>query len=112
MPENHSLFFQELSPKTVTLLAGLPRGVQPKGLIQQYPRILNRVAELWEMPIRCEKYIDELLFDTRGGSRQGFAPEVAFEISYLKALVSDFIERRKKALNPNYVNVWDQVSRD
>lgn len=98
-----------LRPETIIWLTQLPRNVQPNGLVQNFPRIANRIAELWEMPLRCEKYIDELLFDTRDNKRQGFPPQIAFEISYLKALISDIMERRRQALNPNYVNVWDGI---
>ena len=85
----------------MTWLAQLPRGVQPNKLVQNFPRIVNRIAERWAMPVRCEKYMDELLFDTRNGQRQGFAPDIVFEISYLKSLISDIIERRRRAFNPN-----------
>jgi hypothetical protein len=51
----------------------------------------------------------ELLFATRDNKRQGFPPEIAFQISYLKALISYIMERRKQALNPNYVNVWNDI---
>ena len=101
---------EKLRDETITWLAQLPRNVQPTALVDQFPRIANRIAELWEMPLRCEKYVDELLFDTRDNSRQGFPPEVAFEISYLKALISDIMDRRRKALNPNYVNVWNGIA--
>ena len=101
---------EKLRDETVTWLAQLPRDVQPNALVQHFPRIINRIAELWETPLRCEKYLDELLFETRNNTRQGFPPQIAFEISYLKALMTDIIENRKKALNPNYVNVWNGVA--
>src|SRR6476620_3915509 len=100
---------EELRQETITWLRHLPRNVQPNSLVQQFPRIANRIAELWEMPLRCEKYLDELIFDTRNNTRQGFPAQIAFEISYLKALVSDIMERRRRALNPNYVNVWNNI---
>jgi hypothetical protein len=84
--------------------------VEPNALVQHFPRIANRIAELWETPLRCEKYLEELLFDTRNNTRQGFPAQIAFEISYLKSLMSDIMERRRKALNPNYVNVWNGVA--
>ena len=101
---------EKLRDETITWLAQLPRNVQPTALVEQFPRIANRIAELWAMPLRCEKYVDELLFDTRDNTRQGFPPQVAFEISYLKALISDIMERRRQALNPNYVNVWNGIA--
>ena len=90
-------------------LAQLPRNVRPNLLMLKYPRIVNRVASLWSRPVQCEKYLDELLFDTRDGTRQGFPAAIAFELSYLKTLVHDLIMQRRIANNPNYVNIWDQT---
>ena len=104
-----STSIEVLRPETVTWLGQLPRNVQPNSLVQDFPRIANRIAELWGTPLRCEKYLDELLFDTRDNKRQGFPPQIAFEISYLKAVISDIMERRRQALNPNYVNVWNDI---
>ena len=98
-----------LRPETVAWLGQLPRNVHPNALVQNFPRIANRIAQLWETPLRCEKYLDELLFDTRDNNRKGFPPEIAFQISYLKALISHIMECRKQALNPNYVNVWNDI---
>jgi hypothetical protein len=108
-PMSPSTSIEELHPETVIWLAQLPRNVQPNALVQHFPRIVNRIAELWKTPLRCEKYLEELLFDTRNNTRQGFPPQIAFEISYLKALMSDIMERRRQALNPNYVNVWNGI---
>lgn len=53
----------------------------PYLLEQRYPRILNRIAELWREP-QLDHYFEELLVDRRGG-RQGFAADV---MSHLMAL--------------------------
>jgi len=90
-------------------LALLPRNVRPNLLLLKFPRIINRIAALWPRPMQCEKYLDELLFDTRDGTRQGFPAAIAFELSYLKTLVSDLIAQRRIAANPDYVNVWEQT---
>jgi hypothetical protein len=105
-----STSIEELRHETVTWLAQLPCNVQPNALVQHFPRIANRIAALWETPLRCEKYLDELLFDTRNGKRQGFALKIAFEISNVKALMSESMECRRQALKPNHVNVWNHVS--
>lgn len=61
----------------------LPKEVQPGSLIQRFPRIVNRLSELWPRPAQCEKYLDALIMDHRG-SRKGFPPDVAAEIALLK----------------------------
>lgn len=100
---------ETLSDEAAQWLAQLPNNVQPNALLQKFPRIVNRIAALWGKPLQCEKYLNELIFDTREGTRQGFPPEVAFEISCLKALVNDALEKRRAEHNPNYVNVWLDV---
>ncbi len=56
----------------------------PKQLDARYPRILDRVAQLWGTS-QIDSYLQELLLDNRGG-RQGFAPEVMTELMFLQAL--------------------------
>lgn len=73
----------DLSPVTFKWLAALPREVRPNSLAKQFPRIANRLAEIWKRPLQCERYIDDLMIDLRGG-RQGFPPSVAAEIAALK----------------------------
>jgi hypothetical protein len=107
MSENYLQRSHAISPRAAAWLAQLPRGVQLNALVQNYPRIINRLAELWELPRHCKDYLDDLIFDTRDGSRQGFQPEVAFEIAHLKALITDIIERKNQSRNPMYVNIWE-----
>ncbi|HYD60098.1 MAG TPA: hypothetical protein VEC35_07070 [Noviherbaspirillum sp.] len=73
----------DLSPIAFKWLAALPREVRPNSLARQFPRIANRLAEIWKRPLQCERYIDDLMIDLRGG-RQGFPPAVAAEIAALK----------------------------
>lgn len=61
----------------------LPAEVRPKQLVIQYPRIANKLAELWGHPIACEKYFNDLMLDERG-TRQGFPPLVALELTSLQ----------------------------
>ena len=79
-------------------IAQLPAEVRPKSLIIQYPRIANRLAELWRHPIACEKYLNELMIDGRG-DRQGFPSEVAQELAALQ------IYFNKHVLPPHFT-VW------
>lgn len=77
---------EELHIETRSWLAHLPRNVEPKALVAQFPRLANDIARLWNDAAACGKLIDNLLFGTRNGTREGFPYEVAFELSYLKAL--------------------------
>lgn len=74
---------QELDSHTFKWLASLPKEARPNALARQYPRIVNRVAEIWKRPLQCERYLDELMLDMRG-DRQGFPPGVAAEVAALK----------------------------
>ncbi len=73
----------ELSEQAWQWLDALPQQIQPGGLVQRFPRITNKLAELWRRPAQCEKYLDALILDHRG-SRKGFPPDVANEIASLK----------------------------
>lgn len=79
---NHVL--PDLSAATFKWIASMPPKLRPFQLARQFPRIANRIAETWSRPEICERYLDELIMDSRGG-RKGFPPEVATEIAALKA---------------------------
>lgn len=72
-----------VNSEVMAWLSSLPPEVRPRGLAIHYPRIFNKIAELWNRPLLCEKYLDELLMDERG-TRQGFPPDVAAELTVLK----------------------------
>ncbi len=65
-------------------LDSLPPEVQPGGLVQLFPRIANKLAEIWNRPHQCERYLDALVLDNRG-DRKGFPLDVAVELGKLKA---------------------------
>jgi hypothetical protein len=62
---------------------------EPVGLAERFPRVLDRVVELWGTG-ECLKLLNGLLLDDRGGSRQGFDFLVGEEISFLR----DILDRR------------------
>ncbi|WP_027467915.1 ankyrin repeat domain-containing protein [Deefgea rivuli] len=51
---------------------------KPQLLIEHYPRIAERVAQMWGRETLVV-FLNELLFDTRG-DREGFPPDVAHEL--------------------------------
>lgn len=74
---------QDLTPNTFKWLASFPKEKRPSALALQFPRIANRLAEIWKRPLQCERYLDDLMLDRRGG-RQGFPNDVAADIAKLK----------------------------
>ncbi len=73
----------KVNKEVMAWLTALPPEVRPRALAIHYPRIFNKIAELWGRPLLCEKYLDELLMDERG-TRKGFPPDVAAELTVLK----------------------------
>jgi hypothetical protein len=67
----------------------LPGEIQPRGLLQRFPRIANKLARLWGDGEAVADYLDHLLVDERG-KRQGFPPDVHNELLNLR----DYIEGR------------------
>jgi len=53
-------------------------------LAYSFPRIANRLCELWSQPLRCVDCLADLLI-VREGSRQGFPVPVATDIFRLSA---------------------------
>ena len=64
----------------------------PYALDHQFPRIVNKIVTLWGEP-EAETYFSELLMDSRGGTRQGFPPEVASDIFNLSMYHASLLNR-------------------
>ena len=73
----------------------LPGEIEPRALLQRFPRIANNLARLWSDRQAIAGYVDELLIDRRG-DRQGFPPDVHMELLNLK----DFIDGRYGNFRP------------
>ena len=74
-----------LSAETVTFLSSLDQSVRPYQLAVRFPRIANQLARVWPEPVQRDRYLDELLIDTRG-NRQGFPLRILSELVALKEL--------------------------
>jgi hypothetical protein len=72
-----------LSAETVAFLSSLDQSVRPYQLAVRFPRIVNNLARLWEQPAKLDRYLDDLLVDTRG-NRQGFPMRILTELVALK----------------------------
>lgn len=80
----------ELATPTVKWITSLPEDVRPRSLAKRFPRITNKLADLWKRPLYCERYLDTLLLDDRE-SRNGFPPKVGKELARLKIyLIGEF----------------------
>lgn len=73
----------------------------PNSLAQQFPRILERIMQLWDLP-EIDAYFTDLLV-TKRSDRQGFPAEVASDIMYLS-----MIHARQRGREE--VDVWVSVT--
>ena len=64
-------------------MADLPAAVRPRQLVIRYARLANRLAQVWSDPLKCERLLDELMTDRRGG-RKGFPLAIASELATLR----------------------------
>jgi hypothetical protein len=83
-------------------LVSLPADVRPRELARQFPRIANKLCELWKRPAQCDVYIKTLTMDDRG-TRKGFPPEVGKELAVLAVHYA--------SVYPYRHSIWDDVLR-
>lgn len=81
----------------------------PHALEDKFPRVLNKIIELWGMPA-MDAYFDELMLDNQGVARQGFPPEVASEIFALSVAYANWHRETTNAkVGSADVCVWGNV---
>lgn len=80
----HGALDDSLQRLTVLWMKSLPEALRPQQCARRHPRVLNHIAALWALPMRCIDYLDELQTDRRG-NRQGFGPGVVLELQRLRA---------------------------
>lgn len=74
---------EALNEEAVVWLMELPESVRPKQLALRYARLANKLCKLWSEPLKCERFLDDLMTDRRGG-RKGFPLQVASELATLR----------------------------
>jgi ankyrin repeat protein len=94
-----------MNEKLLFLLDGYEE-CYPLNMEEQYPRVMNRITELWNTT-EIDAYFTDLMIDNRGGTRQGFPPKVASEIFALNMAHSKIREGKKKI--PTGANPWEGV---
>lgn len=67
-----------MNEKLLHLLNGHEQ-LYPINLEERFPRVMDRIADLWESE-EIDDYFTDLMMNTRGGTRQGFPPKVASKI--------------------------------
>ena len=78
----HARANTDLSGDAIRLMLRVDHIAPIHKLADGFPRIVNKLAELWKRPYHADRYFDSLLHDTRGG-RAGFPLSVLNEISSL-----------------------------
>src|SRR5262245_53666092 len=73
----------DLHDRTFTWLATLPASLRPMATARKFPRIVNRIGDLWGHCEYTRLYFQSLLVDRRAG-RAGFPPEVKAELVALQ----------------------------
>jgi hypothetical protein len=89
----------ELNAAAQAWLVSIEASERPMKLAAAFPRIVNRMAKLWKMPLQMDRYFEDLLTDHRG-NRQGFPLGVLMELSALK----DYYLTR---VYPTRRDLWD-----
>src|SRR5262245_3046240 len=90
-----------LTGEALRLLVKLDAKVRLEELPSRFPRVWNRIAEVWDKPQRADRYFDELLLYSRG-VRQGFPQCVSTEIASLHQF-------HLSRLFPKRVDPWEQA---
>jgi len=89
----------KVSAAGLAWLASIEQSARPIKLAAAFPRIVNRMAKLWKMPGLANRYLEELLTDTRG-NRQGFPLNILMELGTLK----DYYQAK---VFPTRHDAWD-----
>ena len=76
----------ELAPEADDFFRTLPGSEYPQALVDQYPRIANKIVELRLQREKLDQYFQSLLNDSRGG-RQGFPFAVLKDLQNLHDLM-------------------------
>jgi hypothetical protein len=74
---------EPLSDEASAWMAELPESIRPRQLALRYARLANRLCKAWQEPVKCERLLDDLMMDRRGG-RKGFPLQVANELATLR----------------------------
>jgi hypothetical protein len=95
------LAYDPLRERTFKWLATLPAEVRPMATAREYPRIANRIGELWGSCEYSRLYMQGLLKDRRSG-RKGFPALIRKELQTLQTYYFEHLSALPAVL-------WDAV---
>lgn len=81
-----------LHHRTIKWLVALPVGLRPIATGRRFPRIVNRICDLWSQCEYTRLYFQSLLIDRRTG-RRGFPSEVKAELEALQRYYFEHMSR-------------------
>ena len=90
-----------MNPRLLNLLEG-DQDLYPKIVEERFPRVFNKLLELWQTP-HIDAYLQDLMVDKRGGERAGFPPEAAAEIIRLSNYLDSLHNAGKE------VKAWEDI---
>jgi uncharacterized protein len=90
-----------MNPRLLNLLND-DQELYPNLLEEKYPRVFNKLLELWQTP-HIDAYLQDLMMDKRGGDREGFLPDAAMEIIRLSNYLHQLHSAGKE------VQAWDDI---
>jgi hypothetical protein len=92
----------QLTGEALRLLVKLDAKVGLRELSARFPRVLNRIAEVWNKPQQADRCFDELLLHSRS-VRQGFPQAVISEIASLRHYYLTY-------MFPRRADPWEQAA--
>ncbi|RCW75603.1 hypothetical protein [Pseudorhodoferax soli] len=98
---HHDTLDDSLQRLTMAWMKALPESVRPHQCARRHPRVLNNIAALWGLPLRCLDYLDELQADQRG-HRQGFGHEIALELRRLRTRRVALVAAARQSPPPDF----------
>lgn len=93
------VFLQDtpLHERTFKWLATLPPTIRPMATARRYPRIVNRIGDLWSHCEYTRLFLQSLLNDRRGG-RRGFPGEIRKELEAVQQYYFEHLSGLPKVL--------------
>jgi len=101
VPQTRPSRSPELTTSAVRLLDAVERRCPMPESGARFPRVLNRLAEVWNDPTGAERCFQELLLDSRC-TRAGFPSEVLIEIMALRTY-------NASRIFPKPVDPWQEM---
>lgn len=96
-PPRPGLQPEPLKGATTRWLTQLPEDVRPAKLARQFPRIANKLCDLWDNPLLRNRYLTGLLTQPRDGARAGFPTVVEAELADLLGSVDTFVTEQSQS---------------